>query len=160
MKKKDVIKLIIICFVLLILFVLVIFIVLKDRIQIPFECNKLERLADIREFKKINKLGTINKIEVVSQSTRNEFIIKKDIDKILSFLETIEGYRTSISNVYLTNEAYEIFIYCDSTELIQIRVSQMNFNIGNGTAYNNKYYKNSKDYYVLIRNLVEDINKD
>lgn len=160
MKKKDIIRLIIICFVLLILFVLGLFIVLKDRVQIPFQSDKLSRLADVREFKKIGKVDNITKIEVVSQSTRNEFTIKEDIDKIVSFLETIEGYRTSISNVYLTSEAYEVFIYCGSTEPIQIRFSQMNFNIGNGTAHNNKYYKNAKNYYELIRDLVEEINKD
>ena len=160
MKKKDIIKLITICLIFLILFVLILFIQLKDRIQIPFESDTLSRLAELSEFKKVGKRENITKIEVLSPSTKNEFTTKEDIDKIVAFLETVEGYRISTSYVNLTSNVYDILIYYGGNEPMQIVLSPINFYITNDKAYKNKYYKNAKNYYVLIRNLVEEINKD
>ena len=58
MKKKDIIKLVVICLVFLILFVTVMFVLLKDRVQTPYESDNLTRLVDIYEVKKITKTST------------------------------------------------------------------------------------------------------
>ena len=160
MKKKDIIKLVVICLVFLILFVTVMFVLLKDRVQTPYESDTLTRLVDIYEVKKISKTDTITKIEVLSQSTKDEFTSKEDIEQIVSFLEKVEGYRISISEVHLTSNAYEVLVYCGNDEPLQIRLSPTEFSVEKNYAYENKYYKNAKNYYVLIRNLVESINED
>lgn len=160
MKKKDIIKLVVICLVFLILFVTVMFVLLKDRVQIPYESDNLTRLVDIYEVKKITKTDNITKIEVLSQSTKDEFTNKEDIDKIVAFLETVEGYKISSSLVHLTSNAYEVLVYCGSDEPIQIRLSPMDFSVEKNEAYKNKYYKNAKNYYVLVENLMEEMRKD
>jgi len=160
MKKKDIIKLVVICLVFLILFVTVMFVLLKDRVQTPYESDNLTRLVDIYEVKKITKTDNITKIEVLSQSTKDEFTNKEDIEKVVSFLETVEGYKISSSLVNLTSNTYEVLIYCGSDEPIQISLSPMNFSVEKNEAYKNKYYKNAKNYYVLIENLMEEMRKD
>lgn len=92
---------------------------------------------------------------MLSQSTKNEFTSKEDIDKIVSFLETVEGYKISVSNVHLTSNAYEVLVYCGNEEPKQIRLSPMDFSVEKNEAY-----KNVKNYYVLIENLMEEISKD
>lgn len=160
MKKKDIIKLVVICLAFLVVFVLILFIQLKDRIWIPYESDTLTRLVDIYGVKKISKVDNITKIEVLSQSTKEEFITKEDIEKIVSFLETVEGYKISFEKVHLTSNAYEVLVYYGSDEPIQIRLSPMEFSVEKNEAYKNKYYKNSKNYYVLIENLMEEMSKD
>lgn len=160
MKKKDIIKLVVICLVFLILFVTVMFVLLKDRVQIPYESDNLTRLVDIYEVKKITKTDNITKIEVLSQSTKDEFTNKEDIEKVVSFLETVEGYKISSSLVSLTSNTYGVLVYCGSDEPIQISLSPMNFSVEKNEAYKNKYYKNAKNYYVLIENLMEEMRKD
>ena len=160
MKKKDVIKLILICLVFLIVFVLILFVQLKDRFQTPYESDDLTRLVDIYEVKKITATDNITKIEVLSQSTKDEFTSKEDIEKVVAFLETVEGYKISSSLVNLTSNAYEVLIYCGSDKPIQISLSQMNFSVEKNEAYKNKYYKNAKNYYVLIENLMEEMRND
>lgn len=160
MKKKDVIKLIVICLVFLVMFVSVLFIQLKDRVQTPYESDALTRLVDIYEVKQISKTDNITKIEVLSQTTKNEFTSKEDIEKVVSFLETVEGYKISSSLVSLTSNTYGVLVYCGSDEPIQISLSPMNFSVEKNEAYKNKYYKNAKNYYVLIENLMEEMRKD
>ena len=160
MKKKDIIKLVVICLIFLVVFVLILFVQLKDRIWIPYESNTLTRLVDIYEVKKISKMDNITKIEVISQSTKDEFTSKEDIGKIVRFLETVEGYKISFEKVHLTSNAYEVLVYCGSDEPIQIRLSPMEFSVEKNEAYKNKYYKNAKNYYVLIENLMEEMRKD
>lgn len=160
MKKKDVIKLIVICLVFLVMFVSVLFIQLKDRLQTPYESDALTRLVDIYEVKQISKTDNITKIEVLSQTTKNEFTSKEDIEKVVSFLETVEGYKISSSLVSLTSNTYGVLVYCGSDEPIQISLSPMNFSVEKNEAYKNKYYKNAKNYYVLIENLMEEMRKD
>lgn len=160
MKKKDVIKLIVICLVFLVGFVLILFFQLKDRIQTPYESDDLTRLVDIYEVKKITETDNITKIEVLSQSAKDEFTSKEDKEKVVSFLETVEGYKISSSLVNLTSNAYEVLVYCGSDEPIQIRLSPMEFSVEKNEAYKNKYYKNTKNYYVLIENLMEEMRND
>ena len=160
MKKKDVIKLILICLVFLIVFVVILFVQLKDRVQTPYESDDLTRLVDIYEVKKITETDNITKIEVLSQSTKDEFTSKEDIEKVVAFLETVEGYKISSSLVSLTSNAYEVLIYCGSDEPIQISLSPMNFSVEKNEAYKNKYYKNAKNYYVLIENLMEEMRNN
>lgn len=158
MKKKDIIKLVVICLAFLILFVGAMFILLKDRVQIPYESGKLTRLVDIYEVKKISKIDDITKIEVLSQVTKNEFTSKEDIERVVSLLERVEGYKISSSLVHLTNNAYEVLVYCGNDEPIQIRLSPMDFSVEKNNAYENKYYKNSTNYYVMIENLMKELS--
>ena len=151
MKKYIVIE-ILVGIVLLVLIIGGILIINKDRIFIPFESETVVKLNELNEYKKISESENITKIEVLSQSTKDEFTNKDDINKVLALLDSVEGYRISADKYNLVSNTYGVVVYFETGETITIEFSPKDFKIGN------EYYKNSKNYYVLIRNLVEELN--
>ena len=148
--KKNIIIEVVIGIILLILVIGVILIINKDRIFIPFESETLVRLKELKEYDEISKADNITKIEVLSQSTKNEFTNKVDINKILALLDSVEGYRISADKYNLVSNTYGVVVYFGTGEITTIEFSPKDFKIGN------TYYKNAKNYYVLIRNLMEE----
>ena len=142
--KKNIIIEVVIGIILLILVIGVILIIKKDRIFIHFESETLVRLKELKEY------DDITKIEVLSQSTKNEFTNKVDINKILALLDSVEGYRISADKYNLVSNTYGVVVYFGTGEITTIEFSPKDFKIGN------TYYKNAKNYYVLIRNLMEE----
>ena len=71
-------------------------------------------------------------------------------NKILALLDSVEGYRISADKYNLVSNTYGVVVYFGTGEITTIEFSPKDFKIGN------TYYKNAKNYYVLIRNLMEE----
>ena len=156
-ETKNIKKWIIIILAIILLSSALVLLIFKDDIFKTKILGTTVKLVDLPEYTKNVKKSKIERIAILSQSTNFETEEKKDINKILDFIENIEGViddeRTEyigISSVVSNNYGIVLY-YKDNTNTI-ITISPKEFAVADS-----RYYKNKHAYYTTLKKLLEEL---
>ncbi len=156
---KNIKKWIIITLAIILVSSALVLLIFKDDIFKSKIWGSTFKLVELPEYTNNVKESKIERIAIISQNTNFETEEKKDINKILDFIDTIEGVlddeRTEyigISSVVSNNYGIVLY-YKDNTNTI-ITISPKEFAVADS-----RYYKNKYAYYTTLKKLVEELQQ-
>lgn len=144
-KTKAIIIGISLCIISLIVIYGSLFLILKDRIQYPFESDKISYIMKNKDYARLIKKD-INKIEISSDENTKIIEGTEEINKVIANINNWEGYKTSIVNVPIGSKTV-IKLFAKDMELT-IYLSTTTISI------NNTHYKTTKNYLEQFVNFM------
>lgn len=133
-----------ICIIALIVIYGSIYLILKDRIQTPFEDNKISYIKDNKDYARIVK-NPINKIEISFDESPKIIENPEEINKVIASLNNCNGYKTSIVNVPLGPNNYIILFTRNSSLTLHITSETI--------SINKTHYKTTINYLELLNKI-------
>ncbi len=95
------------------------------------------KLVELKEYREHVKEHKIERIAILSQTTNIDVDSKKDKEKILDFLETVEGTTIKSEVASLTSSGYCIVLYYKDNTSTIINITPTHFSMDGETNYKN-----------------------
>lgn len=145
-------KWIIITIAIILLSSALVLLIFKDKIFNTHIIGESFKLTELVEYKENVRESKIKRIGIISSNTNYEATDKKDIKKILEFIDTIEGTVIKDEVASAVSNTYGIVLYYkDNTNTI-ITIGPNEFAVADSA-----YYKNKSTYYGKLQELLKEL---